>query len=549
MSSCVEISNISELKELIRNRCDEAVSFLAGKIINGKFDGRSFYGETYAALAMTIFDWSRYNDKIYEVSEWYKNNPKIDDNFHWEFNNYAILKMRQVQEELGKYVFSPLTYRGVKCTNWSMLRCVGLLLEHRSIDNEQIKDKILHMQMENGLILDEAHVASFQYHSFMVALLYELYKLTNDVFYLDKFKKGISFIEKFTLKNGDTLTVGRGQEQIFGYGALIYIYCVAYKELKEPKYLSLVERVFQYVNSFWDKERILPLVLNKYESESDKTLPITDRRHLGWYSYNNYYDYLPFFTYYLVECYSILKEETQDVDIEPLQHNNYADDCFMRYSDLQFDIVMSCKQWASANALCMPYIVTSSGDVTSVCGGDDFVDVGYSQIESISLPYSEYANPFLHIFDSKWYFKKVVKRILKKDKSATRLYLWQQANTKMCQQDVFSEFELKLDSMDYRFTRKMCIDTKKVIIKDEIAFKRKLKYREFVPVNLMLPSKKENEKIKLVEKNKNYLDNSKILFSEKKYSTAKGEVDAITVVITDFAVNNGTKIEYEYILS
>lgn len=489
MSAGNQNSSTLNLADKLKNLCYNNLRFLKEKLTDGHYAGRSFYGEMFTALAMTIFDYPAYKDKVLEILSWYDAIPKTDDNFHWEFNNFALLKLGETQPELQGWVQSPLVYRGTKCTNWTLLRLLGKLMEGRNIADEVSNAKLLirNMQLENGLFLDEEYVASFQYHCFILALVYDFYRYTDEPVFLDAFLNGINFISSFTLNNGDTLYIGRGQEQIFGYGCLIYDYCIAFEVTKDIQYIDLAAKVFSFVERYGSEKSMLPLVLNKYERDSDLTLALTDRRHLGWYSYNNYYDYLPFCTFYILEAVNILEQSATVILNQGNEQRfsvKYYDKKFLRYSDEVWDIVLSVYKGATANALPFPFIVKDGNEMSSVCGGDDYVNVGYYQLETVPLPSGRYQHTFLHMIDSKQYFKKKARSIIRRNADYANVYLWEQGNLYIFYEESNEKFGIYGRGRDYDFKREIRIDYNKVWFKDVIRFNRNVRFSVFIPFRL-----------------------------------------------------------------
>lgn len=545
MFACIE-SSISSAD--LEARCYEVLDYLSNKLKNGHYSGRSFYGETYTALAMASFDYEKYKKKIDEILEYYKKLDKTEDNFHWEFNNYAILKLRNKHPEVNSSIEVPLTYRGVKCTNWTLLRCVCKLMEGRDISEEDPKGILRIMQQDNGLVLDEPHVASFQYHCFIVSLVYELYSYTNDQYYLSCFKKGVDYIENFTLRNGDTLLIGRGQEQIFGYGALIHIYCVAYKVSQDVKYKDKLIRVLKYIFSYWNSDTILPLVLNKYEKQSEETLKVSDKCHLGWYSYNNYFDYLPFFAYYLCEVAKTIKKTGSISSENVLDDSFFFDKEFLRMTRGSWELVMGCKRYASANALTFPYIMYNEKPITSVCGGEDYFDVGYYQQESISLPYGRYNNVFLHLLNSKKYFRKVLRSLKEKNLNLSDDYLWIFGNICLYLNKANSECGIKGENSDYYYFRKIIIEKRRIRFIEEISFKKHINYSFFVPLNIMFPSIEQisNRRFKIPYGILEFDDDNEIMLDKCKFMTAKTMVDRIIIKYSNYKPKSKEKIIIGY---
>jgi hypothetical protein len=142
-----------------------------------------------------------------------------------------------------------------------------------------------------GLIADRPGVRSFAYHAFCGALLVDLWRNLGAPWAGRAAVEAARFLAPFVLSNGDTLYVGRGQEQIFGYGALLYLFEAAQDMTGEGEFGELAGRVFARVMRFQRRDGSFPLVLREGE-EPDPWVP--DATRPGWYGYNRYADYLPF---------------------------------------------------------------------------------------------------------------------------------------------------------------------------------------------------------------------------------------------------------------
>jgi hypothetical protein len=103
-----------------------------------------------------------------------------------------------------------------------------------------------------GLICDRPGVKSFGYHAFCGALLAELWMLEGWRWAGRAAAEAAAFLHPFVLPNGAALYVGRGQEQIFGYGALLYLLEAAAGMTGDERYGGLADRVFVRLTRFAD---------------------------------------------------------------------------------------------------------------------------------------------------------------------------------------------------------------------------------------------------------------------------------------------------------
>ena len=251
--------------------------------------------------------------------------------------------------------------------------------------NREAKIKLRRMQNPSGLILDDPGVRSFQYHCFSAAMIYEIYQETKDPFFLESFSRAVSFIRHFILPNGDTLYVGRGQQQSFGYASLIYILSALYALTGDRFVLGDLVTVARYVTSYARLDGSLPLVLGGGEEPlPHPNNPHQDPKYLGWYAYNNYFDYLPFAGLFLRKSAELLMSVKVGapgcINQEP-----YRDPDFMKVISGQTIFVISRAGGYWANDLPVPYVYSGGRARTPCYGGEQFGESIYS-LKGIPLP-------------------------------------------------------------------------------------------------------------------------------------------------------------------
>ena len=227
---------------------------------------------------------------------------KSSPNYSWEFVVYALQAAKtsgtvQLPDRLNDY-----REKGTRMFNWYLLRTLNRRLCGRYNSADHIKlfmaSKIF--QQSSGLILDEFQTRSLQYHAFCLFVLAELIELEPQNIWLKNwFIKGINFSLQQILSDGTSLYIGRGQEQIFGYGALIYSleFCNAkVQPLDENKIHQVSDRLL----SFQRTDGSYPLVLRSREPEPINAC-FSEPPPGGWYGYNIIYDYQPFLAYCLLK--------------------------------------------------------------------------------------------------------------------------------------------------------------------------------------------------------------------------------------------------------
>lgn len=353
------------------------------------FNSRTFYGEAFSLAflhRMGLLD-KNIKNKLIKLLE---SLDRLDPEFHWEFNNYALLDyyINSKDENIKEYIY-PLKFKNTKCTNWTLLRSVVKIMakDDIKIAIKEAKMKINKFQLKSGLILDAPGVKSFQYHCFSMAMIGEIYEHTQDIFFKNSFLKGVGFIRNFILLNGEALYIGRGQNQSFGYGALIYILSLAYKLTNDKTLLGDIERVVNFVSKFQRRDGSFPLMMNGIEKNIPKIIDLQNEEFVGWYPYNNYFDYLPFMGFFIAKAHKILK--VLDIsEIKYKKNKEYRDKSFIKVVKQKYEAVLSKPGGYWTNDMPIPYVVANGKNITPCYGGEQFQKSLYS-MEGIPLPYFE----------------------------------------------------------------------------------------------------------------------------------------------------------------
>lgn len=375
-----------ETKNISSSIASFVVSWLEDK---QNFECRSFYGESFSLSLLQRTDLLDEMTKN-KLMKAYENLDKADSQFHWEFNNYALLDyVRNSKDESIKKYLEPLKFKNTPCTNWTLLRSNTRL--KASVDVElaiqEAKAKIDKLQLKSGLILDDPGVKSFQYHCFSMAMVGEIYEHTEDDYFKDSFLKGVLYIRNFILSNGETLYIGRGQNQSFGYGALIYILSLAYKFTEDKTFLGDIEKVTTFLLQHQREDGSFPLVMNGIEKTIPKVIDMQNEEFVGWYPYNNYFDYLPFMGFFIAKAEEVLRS-LDTSKIEYRTQKEYRDDNFIKIVKPNYEAVLSKTGGYWTNDMPIPYIVTKGQNITPCYGGEQFQKSLYSQ-EGVPLPYFE----------------------------------------------------------------------------------------------------------------------------------------------------------------
>jgi len=274
-------------------------TFLENKIQNGsRYPDSPTWGYAFSVLlSSSICNGKLDKFGIVALNRLCEQNSKEKD-FPWEFVVYAIQRVNSKLENKLELPFSLDNSKGTRMLNWFLLRQLNLLF------NGDRNNKIILLKLliafkvytnQDGLIQDELKTRSFQYHAFCLFLLCEIRDILPKQNFINRWlKQGAYFSIKNMLSDGSALWLGRGQEQIFGYGALIYsLEYVNQNICKLPT--DKLSRLQKYVLEFQRADGSFPLVLRKRELEPPNA--VFSEKLPGWYGYNTLYDYLPFLSY------------------------------------------------------------------------------------------------------------------------------------------------------------------------------------------------------------------------------------------------------------
>jgi len=354
---------------------------------NNGFASRSFYGETFSLNLLYLNNMLDEKSKMILITN-FENIDKTNPEYHWEFNNYALLNYLNISKDktIKKYL-NPLKFKNTSVTNWTLLRSITRLIANKDKDLaiKEAKEKIEKFQLKSGLILDKKDDKSFQYHCFSVAMIAEIYEEYKDNYFKNSFLKGVEFIRVFILSNGESLYIGRGQNQSFGHGALIYILSIAYKYTNDKTILGDLDKVYKFLIQFQNEDGSFPLVMNGIEKGIPEIVNIKDANYAGWYPYNNYFDYLPFMGYFIAKAVKVL-DKFDTTDIQYKKNTSYKDENFIKIVKPNYEAVISKPGGYWTNDMPIPFIVYKGKSITPMYGGEQFQKSLYN-LEGIPLPF------------------------------------------------------------------------------------------------------------------------------------------------------------------
>lgn len=354
---------------------------------------RNFYGESFALAFLSMRN--ELNESVRdELLSLYERKDFDHSEFHWEFNNYAFSHFELLTESSYTKWRAPLRFKNTPCTNWTALRAnvkTRLSTEDETEAREELIDLIEKRQLSNGLIQDDPGVKSFQYHCFSTVMLGELYLQTKDPRFYSLWKDAAEFIIPMILPNGDGNYIGRGQLQSFGYAALVYLLAQYGVWEKSVTSLVLLDDVLSLISKSFvrydDRDTLsgldfLPLTLNGREGVPPTLHSMNDDAYLGWYPYNNYFDYFPFTGFFIQKTICLLRE-SRDL-LFPLGDRlreipAYDDEHFLVYKAEKYWAIISRPDGYWSNDLLFPliYDMEEARCITPLCGGEQFQESLY----------------------------------------------------------------------------------------------------------------------------------------------------------------------------
>lgn len=299
------LNNMKKLISKLENISGDIANYLAVQQNNdGTFPARDFYGKSFSALLWSTYgDQFRCNiDRAIKVITEEQKIRKGPGKYHFEFNRFALAKMGAVKGKLNT-ILQGEHYAGTRVANWILLRAwcrltTGHILS-RVIGQLELQAVLFWFRTKDGLIEDERGSFTLQYHAFCVALLGESEPYVwgfRRVSVHKNILKGADAMAELVLPGGQCNYMGRGSLQSFGYAAAILAFSHAYRISKNDKYLLLMQEITDYLSRYQRRDGSIPLVLSTIGREEGPPDEVdqTSASYAGWYTYNNFYDYLPF---------------------------------------------------------------------------------------------------------------------------------------------------------------------------------------------------------------------------------------------------------------
>lgn len=285
-------------------RYEQAARGIAGYLAARQREDGSFPGPEQFGVAWALWLWLQFPDECGEAAQraWerLRASPPQEQG---EFNAYALLHCRaQLGEAAVDAVLRRIPFGGRHAAHCMLLRaaCAAMPGPFGSRALSGLEGRLALLCHERGwFICDRPRVRSATYHALCGALLVDIYRARGVRWAARAAARAAAAIAPLVLPNGDALYLGRGQQQILGYGALVYLLEAAARLTGRPEYANLAEQVFSYLLRFQRPDGSFPLVLLEGEPpepwEADPARP-------GWYSYNRYADYLPLLGCFLMQA-------------------------------------------------------------------------------------------------------------------------------------------------------------------------------------------------------------------------------------------------------
>jgi hypothetical protein len=242
----------------------------------------------------------------YKLSNWM---------YHWDFQNYAfaatfdLLKSHLPEKVRNQWrigLRAGQTNHRNKLTNWAAMRALAHLQRCKTVGplTEMARyfwnmRTVSRARQADGCMDDHKNVSRpIQYHIYAAALLHRIYLLNKSRRALKWFLTGVDYLMPWIDPDGDFNYWGRGQEQIFGFGAAIYaLEAAALVTGNRQKYQRAAESLFRFLLQYKTGEHF-PLVLNSRR----------DDEQYGWYDYHHTTVYNAFLGVWLAFAHNLSQE-------------------------------------------------------------------------------------------------------------------------------------------------------------------------------------------------------------------------------------------------
>jgi len=228
----------------------------------------------------------RTSPEEYSFDNWY---------YHWDFQNLALLEayrlLRDRLSDSEKKRWQRVLRRNREnldnpLTNWVAMRSYTALLRFQILRlpwerwRWRLRLRRVYRARYRDGYMDEYRRMDkpVQYHVYTLAVLHRIYEMQPSRKLREVILSGTRYFLRLMDPEGCFNYIGRGQEQIFGYAAAVYVLEAA--KLLDPASADFFElyakRIWKYLLSF-KRDGHFPLVLNQRQ----------DQERYGWYDYHH----------------------------------------------------------------------------------------------------------------------------------------------------------------------------------------------------------------------------------------------------------------------
>lgn len=436
----------------------------------GRFMIHDSYGRAFSALL-----WSRYGSQFADpISKAIgsiidEQSRPLPANYHYEFIRYALLRLFIARPDLGKIqdVLPRELYRGTRVANWTLLRAFCRFHSERRIQRATAAIEVAMVRYwfshKSGLIEDQKGAYTMQYHAFCTALLGELLAgpMKGSSSIETWFRASVDAFSELVLPGGQCNYIGRGSLQIFGYAAAVLALAHAYRTFGQSRYRANAAQILAFIEAHEARDGSLPLVLRDSPEGRPEAFDLKDPDFAGWWSYNNYYDYLAFTGVMLrlaAEILELCKAGDAEAPARPMQSRRLGTS-IAKVERRGYTAVFTLpnrKLWAAS--VPVPYLAIA-GNYPLPCYG------GEQQLESI---YSERGVP-LPIILLQGERNIVFSRVR---------YRWVDPSS------------FGTETGGFRHARQFAFDAQEIIIRDDVAWSSGQQIRSVRMLRILIPSDK-----------------------------------------------------------
>ena len=324
---------------------------------SGNFLSRDFYGKAFAALLWCEFGLDE-NVSLALRAILKLRETGFPQNYHFEFNRYALGKIAELYPTYRRVdsYFRRNEFAGTRVANWITLRAacrfsIGSVIQS-FLGVLELTAVLTYFTSKSGLIDDKRHDYSMQYNAFSLAILGDI--ALKKKFYCKPFLRRLDAFSGLCLPGGQCNYIGRGSLQSFGYSSAILAFSYGFVLTGVKSYLRYIQDILSFLEEHQADDGSLPLVLNGRQEGSPDKFDLLSADYLGWYSYNNYYDYLPFSGALLVLAARQLSRTCQGRSSPKIKSNPNKRILFARHK--RYSAVVAVSERSLAANLPFPYL-------------------------------------------------------------------------------------------------------------------------------------------------------------------------------------------------